>query len=111
MNIDLILSFVCFVLLIVTFFTARKYKDKYEIEVLNSRSAQQEAAKYKIIAQEYLKKLNNLESNGVLGNMQTQILEAVKYAVIKSHPDNGGNTEDFIRFNECYKKLRKKMGE
>lgn len=36
-----------------------------------------------------------------------EILKAVKYAVIKSHPDNGGKEEDFIMFRELQKKLTK----
>lgn len=34
-------------------------------------------------------------------------LDAVRYAVKKSHPDNGGNAEDFIKFNEILKQLKK----
>ena len=34
------------------------------------------------------------------------IIEAVKYAVIKSHPDNGGKAEDFQRFNNLYSQLK-----
>lgn len=39
------------------------------------------------------------------------IMDAVRYAVIKSHPDNGGNTDDFVKFNQCYKELKKKERE
>lgn len=34
------------------------------------------------------------------------IKQAVKFAMIKSHPDKGGNTEDFIKFRELYNKLK-----
>ena len=37
------------------------------------------------------------------------ILDAVKYAVIKSHPDNGGNAEDFVKFQKCYQALKNKQ--
>lgn len=33
-------------------------------------------------------------------------IEAVRYAMVHSHPDNGGNTEQFIKFKECYEKLK-----
>lgn len=33
-------------------------------------------------------------------------LEAVKYAMNKSHPDNGGNQEDFIKFRKLYEELK-----
>lgn len=35
-------------------------------------------------------------------------IEAVKYAVKKSHPDNGGNAEDFMRFQKVYEELTRK---
>lgn len=35
-------------------------------------------------------------------------VEAVKYAMKKAHPDNGGSTEDFMKFKECYDELTKK---
>lgn len=33
-------------------------------------------------------------------------IDAIKYAMIKSHPDNGGKQEDFIRFRKLYEELR-----
>lgn len=36
-----------------------------------------------------------------------EILDAVKIAMKVSHPDNGGKTADFIKYNELYKKLSK----
>lgn len=35
-------------------------------------------------------------------------IEAVKYAMKKSHPDNGGNAEDFMRFQKVYEELTRK---
>lgn len=35
------------------------------------------------------------------------VLDAVKIAMKVSHPDNGGKTEDFIKYNKLYKKLSK----
>lgn len=32
-------------------------------------------------------------------------IDAVKFAMKVSHPDNGGTNEDFIRYNEVYQKL------
>lgn len=34
------------------------------------------------------------------------IVYAVKYAMKKAHPDNGGKQEDFIKFNNLYNKIR-----
>jgi hypothetical protein len=36
----------------------------------------------------------------------TDVLYAVKYAMKHAHPDRGGKSEDFIRFNEMYKKMK-----
>ena len=33
------------------------------------------------------------------------IKDAVHYAMVHAHPDNGGNQEDFIRFRKCYEKM------
>lgn len=35
-------------------------------------------------------------------------IDAVRYAMKHSHPDNGGNAEDFIRFQKCYEELTRK---
>lgn len=34
------------------------------------------------------------------------ILYAVKYAMKHAHPDKGGKQEDFIRFNEMYRRIK-----
>lgn len=38
------------------------------------------------------------------------VKEAVRYAMLKSHPDNGGRKEDFIKFRELYKKMEEENG-
>ena len=35
------------------------------------------------------------------------IQDALKIAMIQSHPDNGGDKDDFIRFREAYNKYKK----
>lgn len=37
-------------------------------------------------------------------------IDAVKYAMVRSHPDNGGNPEDFIKFRKVYKKIYELRG-
>lgn len=41
-------------------------------------------------------------------NVSKDEIEAVKYAMKHAHPDNGGNAEDFIRFQKCYEELTRK---
>lgn len=36
------------------------------------------------------------------------VKDALLYAMKKSHPDNGGKEEDFIRFKNCYEELTRK---
>lgn len=52
---------------------------------------------------EQIKYLQNIPKDRIIAD---GILEAVRYAMIHSHPDNGGDTEQFIKFKECYEKLK-----
>ncbi|AXF52279.1 MAG: DnaJ domain-containing protein [Caudoviricetes sp.] len=52
------------------------------------------------------KENTNLKLKISKGNYSEEIKEAVRYAMVKAHPDNGGKQEDFIRFQECYKRLK-----
>lgn len=38
-------------------------------------------------------------------NIDKDTIDAVYYAMKKSHPDNGGNQEDFIKFKACYDRI------
>lgn len=53
---------------------------------------------YKIYTQSY--------KTGFKANFNDDVKEAVKYAMKKAHPDNGGSTEDFNKFRELYNKLK-----
>lgn len=35
------------------------------------------------------------------------VINTVRYAMKKSHPDNGGNAEDFMRFKRVYEEVSK----
>ena len=35
----------------------------------------------------------------------SDIKEAVHYAMIKAHPDNGGKQEDFVKFRKLYERM------
>lgn len=40
-------------------------------------------------------------------NTNSQVIkEAVRYAMLKSHPDNGGKQEDFIKFRKLYEGMK-----
>ena len=39
---------------------------------------------------------------------RSDVKDAVKYAMKKSHPDNGGSAEDFRKFRELYEEMEGK---
>lgn len=61
---------------------------KFDIELLKGRINFYQAQC------DYLKNRVNIIDKTKANNNQ-QILDAIKYAMKKSHPDNGGNAEDF----------------
>lgn len=73
---------------------------KFDIELLKGR-----VNSYK--AQYYLLRntVNTMNNYNKVGNNQ-QIIDAIKYAMKKSHPDNGGNTEDFKKFRDLYNSMK-----
>ena len=75
-------------------------KLEFDIELLkgiiNSYKEQYDFLKNKIITMNNYNKVNNNQ----------QIIEAVKYAMKKSHPDNGGNAEDFKNFRDLYNSMK-----
>ena len=68
-------------------------KQIYDLEFLNSKLAFQNIAPQ-----------TNLKSNNTIPK---GTLKFMKIALKSTHPDNGGNSEDFIRCNEIYKILSK----
>lgn len=55
----------------------------------------------------------NTFGNGFYSKYSTQsiskdTIEAVRYAMKHAHPDNGGNAQDFIKFQKCYEELTRK---
>lgn len=85
---------------------AKLYEFKYKIEIDDHRRTEELMFQYKKEAERYEKKYINATIRPNVSNVYNQeILEAVKYARIKSHPDNGGTMDDFVKFNECYNKL------
>ena len=41
----------------------------------------------------------------IMPQVPPETVEAVKYAMKKAHPDNGGKVEDFKKFRKCYEEL------
>lgn len=60
---------------------------------------------YSAIYREYtslLMKPDNSKSTPIAPDIQ----EAIHYAMLKAHPDNGGKQEDFIKFRNLYERVR-----
>lgn len=57
------------------------------------------------IANDFLKNTVNIIDKYKVNNNQ-QIIDAIKYAMKKSHPDNGGNAEDFKKFRDLYNSMK-----
>ena len=73
---------------------------KFDIELLNGR-VNSYKAQY-----DFLKNtINTMDNYNKVGNNQ-QIIDAIKYAMKKSHPDNDGNAEDFKKFRDLYNSMK-----
>ncbi|MCI8378689.1 MAG: hypothetical protein HFH72_09250 [Lachnospiraceae bacterium] len=79
-----------------------------EIERLKSRNAEllMENMQIKSLIGAY----RNACGNGYqrVPQIPKDTVDAVRYAMKHTHPDNGGNAEDFIRFQKCYEELTRK---
>lgn len=63
--------------------------------------------RYDQVVQEYLKlRYKAMEPYNRNTKVSSDTLEAVKYAMNKAHPDNGGDAEKFMRYKKCYDELR-----
>ena len=81
-------------------FEIKKYQDLY-----NHYYALYNAERRK----NYFSEVWHPTNQPTVASVTEEIMEAVKYAVIKSHPDNGGNTDDFVKFRQCYQELKEKQ--
>lgn len=45
-------------------------------------------------------------NNSTTNSIDSNVKEAVRYAMLKSHPDNGGKSEDFVKFRNLYERMK-----
>lgn len=57
------------------------------------------------IYQADVERLRNLTYNKKPTEIPKGTIEAVRYAMIHNHPDNGGDAKKFILYKNCYDKL------
>lgn len=74
---------------------------KMEVEELKIKKETQRLS-YSSIYRDYVKLLMKPDA---LKPTIPDIEEAVHYAMVKAHPDNGGNQEDFIKFRKLYERI------
>lgn len=74
---------------------------KMEVEELK-RQNEIQRFKYSSIYREYVRLLME---PGTLKSTAPDIKEAVHYAMVKAHPDNGGKQEDFVKFRKLYERM------
>ena len=85
--------------------------ESYKKEIARKSTESIEVKRLTLIISTYknenmmLKNRINLLSSMGKQSIPEGTMDAVRYAVKKSHPDNGGNADDFIRFKKCLDEL------
>ena len=74
---------------------------KMEVDKLK-RQSEIQRLEYSDVYQNYVRLLMK---PAPLNPITPDIKEAVHYAMIKAHPDNEGNQEDFIKFRKLYERI------
>lgn len=91
-----------FLMMIACMRLIRSYQDKLE-------SVRKKNIKYREIIMaldnELQIRTNSNSTVKVVHEIPKGTIAAVKFAMIKSHPDNGGNQEDFVLYRNVYNKL------
>lgn len=75
---------------------------KMEVDKLKIKNEIQRL-KYSSVYREYVRLLMKPDTSKPVA---PDIEEAVHYAMVKAHPDNGGNQEDFIKFRSLYERIK-----
>lgn len=74
---------------------------KMEVEELKIKNETQRLS-YSSIYRDYVKLLMKSDTPKPT---TPDIKEAIHYAMIKAHPDNGGKQEDFVKFRKLYERM------
>lgn len=108
--ISFIVSFVIFQIIFLAL------RQRLKIKMLESEKEQIERSRdrWELYYKGYIQKLENRidelmkRKASDKSSVPADTIKAVKYAMKHAHPDNGGNAEDFIRFQKCYEELTRK---
>ena len=74
---------------------------KMEVDKLK-RQNEIQRFKYSSVYREYVRLLMEPDTSKPT---TPDIKEAVHYAMVKAHPDNGGKQEDFVKFRKLYERM------
>lgn len=107
---EIILSACCITLSICLFRTSKRMKEYTEIAhdcIQENKLLKEENILLKLrLRNQSIASFTPYMQSSSYSSTDKDVLDAVRYAVKKSHPDNGGNVDDFIKFNECLKKIK-----
>lgn len=73
--------------------------------VISLRGQVNELNHYNSECKKLLYQYRRREEENANKSIPKDTISAVRYAMKHAHPDNGGNTEDFMRFKKCYEEL------
>lgn len=111
-TITFIVSFVIFQLVFLALRQRFKIKQLEQEKALIERSRDRWEKHYRLCISMLENRVDELTKcrikNG--SKIPKDTIQAVKYAMKHAHPDNGGNADDFIRFQKCYEELTRNGG-
>lgn len=103
----LLLLFFIVIIVVISGAIILKIKNEYEtIYERQNRIIEKLRKAKENLFNEYLNEITKRvepQQNMTINN--DDIIDAIKYARKSAHPDNGGSQEDFIHFNNLYKKV------
>ena len=112
-GVAIILVLICFFICAILALAWEKYYNKIKFELLNKIILEKdEEIKSRDRTIAYLRNMMNLNVytyrnlHPTSKSYSEDIIEAVKFAMIHSHPDNGGDPTTFIKYKNLYDKIK-----
>lgn len=109
----IILILILFLICAILALAWEKYYNKIKFEVLNNMLLEEhEKIKSRDRTIAYLRNMMNSDLyfyrnlHPTSKSYSEDVIEAVKFAMIHSHPDNGGDPDTFIKYKNLYDKIK-----
>lgn len=112
-SVVIILVLICFFICAIFALAWEKYYNKIKFEVLNKillekdeeiKSRDRTIAYLRNMMNSDLYRYTNLHTTS--NSYSEDVIEAVKFAMIHAHPDNGGDPNTFIKYKNLYDKIK-----